>query len=145
MLDPTALLDDWLRPSRLFNEWARLPSVDVEEADNEYLVSVDLPGYKKEDIQVECTDNHVTIAAEHSETETKRRNSRRSYGSFFKSFTLPRGTDTEQISVDYENGVLMVHIPRGEEPRPRRIEIGASGSKQASGNNMNKDSESKTH
>ena len=99
------------------------PSVDVEDNDQEYLISVDLPGFKIEEIKVESTNNQLSISAEREETEKKRRESHRFYGSFYKSVTLPRGVDPAHIRADYDNGVLMVHVPRGDEDRPKRIEI----------------------
>jgi HSP20 family protein len=151
---PIKMLDDFFRPSRFLEDfWRDLPawreerflspSVDVEEADNEYMVCVDLPGFNKEDIKVECTGNQLSISAERSKEETKRRSSRRYYGSFYRSFTLPQGVESDQICADYENGVLTVRIPRGEESRPRRIEVGSGSGKQISGKSDTKESEAK--
>ncbi len=136
IFEPMRMLDDFFRPSRFFDDFfrrsltsisAEMPSMDVEETDDEYLVSVDLPGFKKDEIKVECTENRLTISAERSESEERRRRSRRYYGSFYHSFTLPRGTDVDQIRADYEDGVLTVRIPRSESARARQIEIGAGG------------------
>jgi HSP20 family protein len=148
ILEPTGIFDDFLRPSRLFEDFFRRglpawreerflsPSVDVEETENEYLICAELPGFERNDIKVECTDNQVNISAERSEDETKRRSSRRYYGSFYRSVTLPQGIDSEQIKANYENGVLTIHIPRGDEARPRRIEIGTGAAeKQVKGKN----------
>ncbi len=135
-------LDDFFRPSRLIGDFFKhgmsrsdqrwmSPMVDVEEKGDEYLVSADLPGFKKDEIKIDCTLDQLTITAECSQEETNKRSSRRSYGSFYRAFALPPGTKTEQIRADYENGVLQIRIPRSEDAKPRRIEIGAETKNQA--------------
>ena len=109
------------------------PAIDIEETAEEYLVSADLPGVKKEDIAIDCSSNLLTISADrkYESGEGRKENRReRFYGTYQRSFTLPQGADTNKVEASYEGGVLMVHIPKGEAVKSRRIQIGEH-SKQA--------------
>ncbi|WP_374033619.1 Hsp20/alpha crystallin family protein [Bdellovibrio bacteriovorus] len=100
------------------------PSVDVEEKDNAYLVSADLPGMKKEDIKVELNDNILTISGERTrETKSEGHYSERSYGRFQRSFTLPVKVLTEKIEAHFEDGVLHLTLPKSEGARSHSIKI----------------------
>lgn len=104
------------------------PAIDVEESDNEYLVSADLPGLKKEDISIDCSGNQLTISAErkYEKQEGKKQGRReRFYGTYQRSFTLPVGVDTNKIDAAYDGGVLTVHIPKGENIKSKHIPIGS--------------------
>jgi HSP20 family protein len=134
------LFEDYFEPARWFDDFfnremsrygeqARFlsPAIDIDETDNEYVVSADLPGIKKEDIQIECSGHQLTISAERkSESTEGRKQERRErfYGTFQRSFTLPSGVDADKIQADYEGGVLTVRIPKGEEIKSKRIQIG---------------------
>ena len=105
-------------------------STDIRETDTEYVLEADLPGFKKEDINIDITDNTLTINAErHSEHEEKDKKDNyirceRSYGSFSRSFGLD-GVDTEAIKAGFENGVLTLTMPKlvASQPSSRRLEI----------------------
>lgn len=104
------------------------PPVDFVEADGEYVLSVELPGMKKDDVAVEVEDDRLVLRGEKKE-EKERKGARwhlyeRSYGSFERSFTLPRSVETADVKADFEDGVLTVHLPKREEARGRRVEIG---------------------
>lgn len=100
------------------------PSVDVEEKDNAYLVSADLPGLKKEDIKVELNDNILTISGERTrESKTEGGYSERSYGRFQRTFTLPVQVNSEKIQAHFEDGVLRITLPKAEGARSHSIKI----------------------
>lgn len=102
------------------------PAIDIEESDTEYLVSADLPGVKKEDINVESSGNQLTISAERKYEKTegrKRDRQERYFGAYQRTFTLPSGVKADEIRADFSNGELMVHIPKGEQNRAKKIEI----------------------
>jgi len=92
------------------------PVVNTREGEFAYHIEADLPGVKKEDISVDTKDNVLTIAGErkHKEEVTKDDYYKfeSSYGKFQRSFTLPKGVDTENINASCENGVLEVTIPK---------------------------------
>jgi HSP20 family protein len=105
-----------------------LPPVDVEETDNHYVLSLDLPGVRKEDIRMEVMDNQLRVTGERKQEREDRRESsyrvERSYGTFERVFNLPSGVNPDQIHSEHENGVLRVAIPKAEAPKPRQLSIG---------------------
>jgi HSP20 family protein len=125
---PMRVFENFLRPSHFFGwpeERMMTPSMDIEETENEFVVNAEVPGFDKDEIKVECSDDQLTISAERSGTEKDRRGSRRYASSFYRSLALPQGVEAEKIWAECENGILSVHIPRVEAGRSRRIEIGA--------------------
>lgn len=130
ILEPYRWLDDVFSrdvPLSGFENRLLTPAIDIDETNDAYLVTADVPGVKKDDIKIETVGNQLTISAERRfETTEGRRNERREryYGTFQRSFTLPSGADMEQIEANYDGGVLTVKIPKGEQAKARRIEIG---------------------
>ena len=114
-------------PSALAARGRFAPSVDIAEDNERYVVTVELPGSKKEDITVEMKDQVLTIRGEkRNEREEKREHSRwveRSYGSFSRSFALPANAVADRIKADFREGVLTVEVPKAEETKPRAISI----------------------
>ena len=105
--------------------WA--PLVDITEDDKEYLIKVELPEIKKEDVKVTVENGTLTISGERKfekeEKDKKYHRVERAYGSFVRSFALPEGTDGSKVSADYKDGVLKVHLPKSEQVRPKSIEV----------------------
>jgi len=102
------------------------PAIDIDETDTEYVVSADLPGVKKEDVNVESSGSQITISAERKYEKVegrKRDRQERYFGSYQRTFSLPAGVKADEIRADFSNGELTVHIPKGEQNRARRIEI----------------------
>ncbi|MBP8536062.1 Hsp20/alpha crystallin family protein [Streptomyces sp. MK37H] len=103
--------------------WA--PLADLEETDDAYLLEVDLPGVKKDDITIELNAGELSVHGEIKEKERTgvlRHRTRRT-GQFDYRVTLPQGTDAEHISAELAEGVLTVKVPKAEKARPGRIEI----------------------
>jgi HSP20 family protein len=96
-----------------------IPSVDIFEEKNDVVVKAELPGIKKEDIDVTLTDDTISIAGEKKkEEEVQKKNYYRwecSYGSFARTFTLPAEVQTEKVKTQFKDGVLEVRIPKTEE------------------------------
>jgi HSP20 family protein len=122
-------------------QWA--PSVDVSQDDKEWLVEVDLPGVKKDDIDVQVYQGHLILRAELRQEsphepaaqegakqgpQRQYHRRERRYGYFERVVPLPQNVDDEQIRCEFRDGVLKVHIPRLPEQRPtgRKIAIGDS-------------------
>lgn len=112
-----------------------LPSVnafrtDIKDAGDRYILEAELPGFSKEDINLDLKDGILTISAQHSEdSEEKDENGRylrreRRYGSFTRSFDVS-GIEEEGITAAYNNGVLELSLPKTQPslPQPRRIAI----------------------
>ncbi len=105
------------------------PSVNTREGEHAYHVEVDLPGVKKDDIDVDVKDNIVTISGERkTKKEVKEEDYYKvesSYGRFERSFTLPENVDVENIHAESQDGVLEVIIPKltKSENKSKKIEI----------------------
>ena len=102
------------------------PALDVKETKDNYQVTVELPGAKKDDISVECHDNVLTIKgekrSEHEEKDEHRHYTERSYGSFSRTLTLP-GDASNDVRASFRDGVLTLTIPKAEERKPRVVRI----------------------
>lgn len=95
------------------------PSVDIFEEKNDVVVKAELPGIKKEDIDVTLTDDTISIAGEKKkEHEVSKKNYHRwecSYGSFSRTFTLPAEVQTDKVKTQFKDGILEIRIPKTEE------------------------------
>jgi len=103
------------------------PAVDVYEDENSYLIKVELPEVTREDVQVNLNENTLSITGERKvENEEKRDNYHRverSYGQFYRSFTLPPNVNVEGINAQFKDGVLRLTLPKKEEAKPRQIDV----------------------
>jgi HSP20 family protein len=90
--------------------------VDVEETDQAYILRAEVPGSKKEDIRITVEGNTVTIRADVAEEKTDQRGntirSERYFGEQFRTFTLPQEVDESKAEAKYENGVLVLTLPK---------------------------------
>jgi HSP20 family protein len=106
-------------------EW--MPAVELVEEDGEYVLSAELPGLSKDDVDVSVDDSVLTIKGEKkSEREEKRGRTHireRRYGAFERSFTLPRNVAADKIRAEVKDGIIEVHLPKGEESKARHIEV----------------------
>jgi HSP20 family protein len=121
-------LEDGDDPNR--GSWTFNPVVDIEQGDDQYEISIELPGVYQEDVNVEVTDDMLVISGSKERKQTRgegqHRQSERVYGSFQRSFRLPEDAEAEKIQAKFDNGVLTVGIPRDtskNRTRSRRIEI----------------------
>jgi HSP20 family protein len=119
------------------NMWS--PQIEIYERENQLVICADLPGLKKENIQVEVTGDALTIRGErrqeHEETQEGQRRSERSYGKFYRTVPLPQGVNPENAKATFQDGVLKIRIPlpQPERPKSRRIEIHDSSDNKPSG------------
>jgi len=107
----------------------RAPDTDVIETEREIRVVAEMPGLKRDNIEVDVENNVLTLRAEKREERREGEAGRfhlaeRRYGTYTRSFVLPRDVDAEQIQADFEDGVLTVTIPKSEKARRRRIQVG---------------------
>lgn len=104
------------------------PMVDIFESDDQIELRAELPGVKPEELEIDLTDNLLTLSGErkleHDEEREGYRRIERSYGRFTRSFALPRHIDQENIKAEMNEGVLSLTIPKREAQKARRIEIG---------------------
>lgn len=105
--------------------WA--PPVDVRETDDALLITAELPGMTKDDVDITLENNVLTLSGERKfekdvKGETWHR-VERSYGAFSRSFTLPATVRTERVEATFTDGILNISLPKVEESKPRKIEI----------------------
>jgi HSP20 family protein len=107
------------------------PPVDIFETDaREIVMKAELPGLKREDIDITVENNTLTIRGERKRDENVRddryHRTERTYGSFSRSFTLPNTLDANKVRAEYREGVLSIVVPVREEARPRQIQVEVS-------------------
>ena len=120
------------RGRRTNQAWA--PAVDVWETENELVYAFDLPGIPEDKISVEYEDGALTVSAERERTqqisEERFYRFERRFGSFSRTIGLPQGVNEDSIQADYRNGVLEIHVPKPQQAKPRRIQVGGTQSGQ---------------
>ena len=115
--------DEW-EPRALWT-----PQIDVQQRNDAVVVRADLPGVRKEDVQVEVEDDALIISGQRREEreaggdDDGYRLVERSYGSFYRSIPLPQGANPDEIAATMRDGVLTVTLPVPEAARPRKIAI----------------------
>ncbi|MDY6904288.1 MAG: Hsp20/alpha crystallin family protein [Thermodesulfobacteriota bacterium] len=143
---PTLQRSNWLRRrdningdlfDRLFDsfglpaltEWESnwVPSIDVSETENQYVVKAELPGLRKEDIDISMTDGILTLKGEKKQ-EKKDENenyhlTESYYGSFSRSLRLPEDASVEKVDATYNDGILTVSVPKSEQAKPKKIKV----------------------
>lgn len=106
------------------------PPCDVQETEGHYVLSLDLPGLKKDEIKIELLDTELVVSGERKkETQSASGESRRTerfYGRFERRFSLPAQVDANSIEAEYEDGVLSLVIPKAEAVKPKQIKIEAN-------------------
>lgn len=106
--------------------WA--PAMDLIEAEDHYLLKADLPGVSEEDVNIEVENSLLTVSgerkAEHERSEKGFYRVERAFGRFQRQMTLPEGINPDGVAAEFDQGVLTVSIPKPEQVKPRRIEIG---------------------
>jgi len=103
------------------------PRCDVRENDTSYTVTAEVPGAKKEDVNLELNGNTLTVSGK-VEDEKKQEGEKhyryeRSFGTFTRSFSLPKDADLEGIKASHENGILHVEIPKKPKEEPKKIPL----------------------
>lgn len=112
----------------LFSGWN--PALDVfQDKDNVY-VKAELPGMKKEEIEISLHEGTLSIGGERKHEEEKKSGdtfrSERYFGRFHRSVTLPTAVDTTKVKATYKDGILSVTLPKSEEAKPKQIQVGVS-------------------
>jgi len=99
---------------------------DVQDSENELIVRAEAPGFDPEEIDVHLSGDRLVIQAEHKTEEKTDGNGQYShYGKFYRSMSVPSGIEADKIEANYKNGVLEVHLPKGEQARSKRISVAA--------------------
>ena len=107
------------------HDWT--PAVDIQEEENGYLLSADIPGVNRNDVEITLEDGVLTVKGERKTesdvSEQGYRRRERIHGTFVRQFNLPDTVDTANISARVEDGVLQIEIPKQEKPEPKRITV----------------------
>ncbi len=104
-------------------DFGMMPALDMAERDSHYVLSVDLPGVNKEDVNVEVQDNILRIKGERKAEVENADYSERTYGIFERAIKLPREVKIEDIEARFEKGVLQLAIPKTVQESVKKIEI----------------------
>jgi HSP20 family protein len=121
-------LTEMSRGSRLFSGWT--PALDLYEDKDNLVVKVELPGMKREDIDVSLHEGSLSISGErkseekHEGTDVYR--SERFVGRFQRTVTLPTPVAADKVKAQYKDGILTVTLPKTEEAKPKRIDVNVS-------------------
>ena len=117
--------NDWNFPVRSKTNWS--PEVDVKESDNSFTLTADIPGLTKKDVNLNVSDNVLSIYGERKVEDEKESGNfhyrERRYGSFSRTFNLPETVKEEDISASFKNGILIVELPKQEVALPKEREI----------------------
>src|SRR5919197_4606959 len=118
------------------------PPVDVYEDEHNVTLKIEVPGIDEKDIDVRIENNTLTVHGERKfEKEEKEENFRRverQYGSFTRSFTLPNSVDAENVSANYDKGILKISLPKKAEAKPKQIKVNIGGDKVIEGKGPSK-------
>ena len=108
---------------------AWVPALDVWETENEIVYALDLPGISEDKISVELDEGALSVTAERERTQEQSEERfyrfERRHGTFTRTFSVPQGVSDSDVSAEYKNGVLEVHISKPEQPKPKRIQVGS--------------------
>ena len=116
------------RTTEFFDGWT--PAIDLYEDNENLFVKVELPGLKKEEIEVSVHDGALSISGERQAVKQDSSNqmfrSERFFGRFHRTLTLPKPVAVDAIKAAYKDGVLTVTLPKTEEAKPKQIEVSVS-------------------
>lgn len=122
------LMNDFFNASNVTREMNFNPSCDISETEKYYLIQLDVPGVKKDDLQIEINNRVLKVSGQRDETRESKNDEKllrfeRSYGKFSRSFSLPESLDSEGVEAHFDNGVLQIAIPKLEATPTNKIEI----------------------
>jgi HSP20 family protein len=114
-----------------------VPAMDLVETEADFVLRADLPGMSEDDVVIEVKDDVLTVSgerqAEHEHSDEGYYRVERAFGGFSRSLTLPEGVAADKVKAKFDNGVLEVRIPKPEERKPQRIQIGIGGDSSVEG------------
>src|SRR6478736_3320455 len=112
------------RQAQLFSGWS--PALDIYQNNDNVIARVELPGMRKEDIDISLHDGMLTIAGERQSSAGEGENAERTErfsGKFRRSVTLPTRVDASKVCASYKDGILTVTLPKSEEAKPKKVEV----------------------
>jgi HSP20 family protein len=115
---------DTMRQAQLFTGWT--PALDLYQTNDDVVAVVELPGMRKEDIDLSLHDGMLTISGERKEESTegdKTARTERFVGKFRRSVSLPTRVDSSKVTATYKDGILTVTLPKAEDVKPKQIQV----------------------
>jgi HSP20 family protein len=112
------------RAGQLFTGWS--PALDLYQSNDNVIAVVELPGMRKEDIDISLRDGTLTISGERTRESSngeKAERTERYIGAFRRSIALPTRVDADKVSATYQDGILKVTLPKAEEAKPKQIQV----------------------
>ena len=112
------------RQAQLFNGWT--PALDLYQTTDDVVALVELPGMRKEDIEISLHDGVLTISGERNSETTegdKTVRTERFVGKFRRSVSLPTRVDANKVNATYKDGILTITLPKAEEVKPKQIQV----------------------
>jgi HSP20 family protein len=104
-----------------------MPLTDISENKNSFILKLDLPGVSKEDVKISFSDGQLNISGERKQEkenkDSKYHRVERTYGKYFRSFTLPKQIKEDKIDAEFKDGQLTITVPKAEEIKPKEIPI----------------------
>ena len=117
-------LSNFANQTQLFSGWT--PALDLYQNNDNVVAVVELPGMRKEDIEISLHDGTLTVSGERKQESPENENAERSeryVGKFRRSITLPSRVDASKVNATYKDGILTVTLPKAEEAKPRKIQV----------------------
>lgn len=99
------------------------PTADIYETDSGYSIAIDLPGIKRDAIEIDIDENRLMVKGTRLVDESRARRSERPRGKFLRSFTVPASVDQGKIGAEYKDGVLQIRLPKRAEQKAQKIEV----------------------
>ena len=132
--DIDSLFQGFFRPMRMVEEEATqglVPRLDVVERDGEFVVQAEMPGIKKEDIEITLEQGVLTISGESQSEKEEKEGERvvrqeRRYGKYIRSLRLGKDIDDKKVKANYKDGILELTLPKLEEVKPKKISVNVS-------------------
>ena len=119
--------DEFLRPRLRKTQAGYLPPVDLRENEDGYEIQADLPGLTADDVEITVENGVLTLSGKRNQEKREEKDGyqriERSFGGFRRSFTLPKGVNTDAIEAKVEHGELTVQIPKPEEVTPKKLKV----------------------
>ena len=117
-------MGNFARQAQLFSGWS--PALDLYQNNDNVVAVVELPGMRKEDIDISLHDGMLTIAGERQISSGEGENAERTErfsGKFRRSISLPTRVDASKVNASYKDGILTVTLPKAEEAKPKKVEV----------------------
>lgn len=129
--DFDSLFENFLRPMGMIEETVSeglTPRLDVVEHDNEFVLQAEMPGIKKDDIEITLENGVLTISGESKSEKEVREGERvvrqeRRYGKYVRSLRLGKEIDEKNVKASYKDGILELVLPKSEEVKPKKISV----------------------